>query len=79
MGSSNITDFVQSGVGSSATSAYPLAGLVRKAEDWWDVNVFGDPLPYVRVGAEFASFMDTYADGYVAKNMRGQLSGWLRF
>ena len=43
------------------------------------MNLFVDPLPSVRVGAEFANFMDTYVDGQHAINYRGQLSGFYIF
>jgi len=52
---------------------------VRKSEDWWDANVFVDPLPSVRIGAEFAQFIDHYVDGFTATNNRVQLSGFFLF
>lgn len=64
---------------SANTHYYGAAAKLRLAEDWWDVNLFVDPLPSVRVGAEFASFMDTYVDGQHAINYRGQLSGFYIF
>ena len=45
---------------------------VRKGETWWDANLFFEPVQSVRVGLEFAQFMDTYVDGYTAKNTRVQ-------
>jgi hypothetical protein len=51
----------------------------RAGEDWWDANVFYDPVPSVRIGAEFAEFLDHYVDGYTATNYRGQLSGFFLF
>lgn len=52
---------------------------VRKGEDWWDANVFFDPLASVRVGLELATFYDHYVDDYTAKNYRVQASGFFIF
>jgi hypothetical protein len=52
---------------------------VRHGEDWWDANVFFDPIESVRVGLEFAEFLDHYVDGYTAKNYRAQASGFFLF
>jgi hypothetical protein len=52
---------------------------VRKGEDWWDANVFFDPIHAVRVGLEFATFYDHYVDSYTAKNYRAQASGFFIF
>jgi hypothetical protein len=52
---------------------------VRKGEDWWDANVFFDPVNAVRVGLEFATFYDHYVDDYTAKNYRAQVSGFFIF
>jgi hypothetical protein len=52
---------------------------VRAGEDWWDVNLFYDPVPSVRLGVEFAEFLDHYVDGFTATNMRGQFSGFFLF
>ncbi len=49
------------------------------AIDWFDVNLFVDPLPSVRVGAEYANTTDTYVDGIKAVNHRGQVSGFFLF
>jgi hypothetical protein len=54
-------------------------GQVRRREDWWDANVFYQPLEAVRVGAEFAQFIDRYVDGFTATNNRFQLSGYFLF
>jgi hypothetical protein len=64
---------------SANTHYYGAAAKVRLAEDWWDVNLFVDPLPSVRIGAEFADFIDVYVDGQHAVNHRGQLSGFFIF
>ena len=55
------------------------AGQVRSSEDWWDANVFVDPLDSLRVGLEFAQFLDHYVDGFTATNNRVQLSGFFIF
>ncbi len=54
-------------------------GQVRSSEDWWDANVFVDPLESVRLGLEFAQFIDHYVDGFTATNNRVQLSGFFLF
>jgi hypothetical protein len=48
-------------------------------EDWFDVNLFGDPAPAVRLGLEYANFHDRYADGTNAINHRVQFSGFFIF
>ena len=40
------------------------------------MNLFVDPIPSIRVGAEFAEFIDVYVDGEHALNRRLQLSGF---
>ncbi|HTB77598.1 MAG TPA: hypothetical protein VK762_30350, partial [Polyangiaceae bacterium] len=66
--------------GSSAnTHYYGTASKLTAAEDWFDVNLFVDPLPAVRVGAEYANFNDTYVDGQHAINHRVQVSGFFIF
>jgi hypothetical protein len=52
---------------------------VRAGEDWWDVNVFVDPLASVRLGLELAEFLDHYVDGLTATSFRGQFSGFFLF
>jgi hypothetical protein len=52
---------------------------VWDTKEWFDVNVIGDPLPFVRFGLGFGRFRDTYVDGTQATNYRGQFSGWLFF
>jgi hypothetical protein len=64
---------------SANTHYYGSAAKLRLAEDWWDVNLFVDPLPAVRIGAEFADFIDVYVDGQHAVNHRAQLSGFFIF
>ena len=59
---------------------YPSSqAQVRKGEDWWDANLFFDPVTSVRVGLEFAEFMDHYVDGFTATNYRAQASGFFIF
>ncbi len=58
---------------------YGTAARLRLAEDWFDVNVFVDPLPAVRIGVEYANFNDVYVDGTHAINHRLQLSGFFIF
>jgi hypothetical protein len=64
---------------SANTHYYGAATAVRLAEDWMDVNLFVDPLPSVRIGAELANFIDVYVDGGHAVNHRAQLSGFFIF
>jgi hypothetical protein len=52
---------------------------VRAGEDWWDANLFYDPVPSVRLGVELAEFIDHYVDGFTATNIRGQFSGFFLF
>jgi hypothetical protein len=58
---------------------YGTAAKLRLAEDWFDVNLFVDPVPSVRIGAEYANFNDVYVDGTHAINHRLQLSGFFIF
>jgi hypothetical protein len=46
---------------------------------WADVNLFADVTSAVRLGAEYAYFHQTYADGVAAKNTRLQFSGLYLF
>jgi hypothetical protein len=55
------------------------AAQVRSSEDWWDANVFVDPLDSLRLGLEFAQFLDHYVDGFTATNNRVQVSGYFIF
>jgi hypothetical protein len=54
-------------------------GSVLAAIDWFDVNLFTDPVPGVRFGLEYANTRDTYVNGVFAINHRAQLSGFLVF
>jgi hypothetical protein len=49
-------------------TSYVPAEQVRRAEDFWDVNLFGQVTPAFRVGAEFAEFLDHYVDGTTPSN-----------
>jgi hypothetical protein len=60
------------------TAAAPTSA-VRAGEDWFDVNLFFDPVSAIRVGLEYANFNDRYVDGQHAINHRGQLSGFFVF
>lgn len=52
---------------------------VRTAEDWFDVNLFADVTPAVRLGLEYAFFRDQYADGDTPVNHRVQFSAFYLF
>ncbi len=49
------------------------------AYNWFDVNLFADPTPAVRVGFEYSNYNTQYVDGVHAINHRGQLSGCFIF
>jgi hypothetical protein len=65
--SGNITDY-----GAAPASVY-------KKEQFWDVNLFWNVTPAVRLGAEYASFKMTMGDDTERKNARGQFSGFYLF
>lgn len=46
------------------------------SEDFYDVNLFFDPMPAVRFGLEYANTRTGYVDGQHATNLRGQLSAF---
>lgn len=76
------SDYARNGAPIPGATSYNYAqnaGQLRAGEDWWDVNVFYDPVPSVRVGAELAEFIDHYVDGYTASNVRAQVSGFFLF
>ena len=58
---------------------YGGATKLRSVEDWFDVNLFVQPLAALRVGAEYANFNDQYVDGAHAINHRAQLSAFYIF
>ncbi len=57
----------------------PAGGAARTSEDWADVNLFGEPIPSVRLGLEYAWFNDHYSDGVAATNHRVQFSAFYLF
>jgi hypothetical protein len=77
--SANARTLLGTAVGANAAAVTTAQGKVRDHEDWFDVNVFGDPYPGVRFGLEYARFADTYVDGVQAINHRGQFSGYFIF
>jgi hypothetical protein len=58
---------------------YGTASKLTSVYDWFDVNLFVDPVPAIRVGAEYANFNTQYVDGQHAINHRAQLSGFFIF
>jgi hypothetical protein len=54
-------------------------GSVLAALDWFDINLFTDPVPGLRIGLEYANTRDTYVNGSFSVNHRGQLSGFFIF
>jgi hypothetical protein len=64
---------------SNTPKLYASSTKVRGAEDWWDVNLFGDVTPALRLGLEYAQFIDHYVDGNSPTNQRVQLSGFFIF
>jgi hypothetical protein len=79
--SSNIDAYARPGITPPNPNdyAYVSAAQVRQFEDFFDANVFVDPLPSVRFGAEYAYFDDRYVDGTHAINHRVQVSGFFMF
>jgi hypothetical protein len=59
---------------SSNIQQFGPAAKVRSDLDWFDVNLFADLTPAVRVAAEYANTHDKYADGTNAVNHRAQFS-----
>ena len=66
-------------VQSANSHYYGAASKTMAAEDWFDVNLFGDPLPSVRIGLEYANFNTMTVDGIHSINHRIQLSGFYLF
>ena len=80
--SSNASQFARSNTDTPSALEYFFPAnqsQVRKGEDWWDANLFFDPVTSVRVGLEFATFYDHYVDDFTAKNYRAQASGFFIF
>jgi hypothetical protein len=66
-------------MGTAAAATATAESKVRDHEDWFGVNIFGDPYPGVRIGLGYSRYMDTYMDGVTAINNRAQLSGYFIF
>jgi hypothetical protein len=66
-------------VESANSHYYGAATKTLAAEDWFDVNLFADPLPAVRIGLEYANFNTMTVDGVHSLNHRLQLSGFFIF
>ncbi len=84
--SPNIDQFTQATAPNPGRSGYTEAATVRKHEDWFNANVFFEPLPSVRIGFEYAGFIDPYVDvnpatnnRVTATNHRVQASGFFLF
>jgi hypothetical protein len=77
--SPNIQDFTGTTAPNNLISTYAQQASVRKSEDWIDGNVFFEPHPAVRIGLEYAAFIDHYVDGVTATNHRGQISAFFLF
>jgi hypothetical protein len=77
--SPNIAQFTSNSAPNPLTSNYVQQTNVRTSEDWFDVNLFVQIVPSVRLGFEYAHFRDHYVDDVVAENHRGQVSGFFLF
>ena len=64
---------------SNTPKLYASSTKIRGAEDWWDANLFGDVTPALRLGLEYAQFIDHYVDGNSPTNQRVQFSGFFIF
>ena len=60
-------------------AGYAKPTAVISDTDWFDVNLFGDITPAVRLGLEYANFNDQYVDGTHAINHRIQMSAFYIF
>jgi hypothetical protein len=82
MQSSNIADFTQS-FGNAAPDPtkfhFTSDAAVRKSIDFVDAMLFGDVTNGVRLGVEWAHYVDHYVDGTSAKNDRIQGAGMFMF
>jgi hypothetical protein len=74
--SNNLAKYLTPNAKTGLTNILPS---VIDCEDWFDVNLFVDPTPAVRIGIEFAEFDTMYFDSHHARNYRGQLSGFFIF
>jgi hypothetical protein len=66
-------------ISSANTHYYGTPAKLEAGEDWFDVNLFVEPVNAVRIGAEYANFNSTYVDGQHAINHRLQLSTFFIF
>jgi hypothetical protein len=73
MTSDNIASYLAPGA-----TPDPRASVFNKIQ-WGDFNLFWNVTPALRFGAEYAYWRETYADGVVATNHRGQFSGFFVF
>lgn len=64
---------------SNTPTLYPGSAKVRGAEDWWDANLFFNATPALRLGFEYAQFIDHYVDGSSPLNQRVQFSGFFLY
>jgi hypothetical protein len=64
---------------SNNAKQHGAAAKIRDHEDWFDVNLFGDVTPAVRLGLEYSFFRDAYVDGNTPVNHRVQLSVFYLF
>ena len=60
-------------------AGYAKPTAVISDTDWFDVNLFGDITPAVRLGLEYANFNNQYVDGTHAINHRAQMSAFYIF
>ncbi|HXN31750.1 MAG TPA: hypothetical protein VN894_07815 [Polyangiaceae bacterium] len=58
---------------------YGAASKTLAAGDWFDVNLFADPVPSMRLGLEYANFNTMTGDGIHSINHRIQFSGFYLF
>jgi hypothetical protein len=65
--------------GSSDAGKYSPPSTTLDVEDWFDVNLFVDPTPALRIGLQYANYNDLYFDGSHAINHRGDLAGYFIF
>jgi hypothetical protein len=77
--SANAKDLLGTALGAPAATVATAQSKVRDHEQWYDASILGDPYPGVRLGLEYARFLDTYVDGTQAQNHRVQFSGFYIF
>jgi hypothetical protein len=82
MTSSNIASFTQNFAGAAPDPTkfyFSSDANVRKSIDFVDAMLFGDVATGVRLGVEWAHYVDHYVDGTTAKNDRVQGAAMLLF